>query len=143
MSQEDDIATNTAYVFLRPTTMTTIGKAIIIKNKDQYAQLISEAKSKKLYLASTEFVKRDNKFYQSTLIIDWNSIPDKDNMKEYKPTKIQSSYDRSHIENSKLAKKPESTSEKLLCPYCNKTMTSTSGRTLHIKSKHPEKLESQ
>src|SRR5687767_12041879 len=34
-----------------------------------------------------------------------------------------------------LAEKPE---ERLLCPYCKKPFSSTSGRTLHVKSKHPD-----
>lgn len=31
--------------------------------------------------------------------------------------------------------------DQLCCPFCNKPMSSTSGRTLHVKSTHADKLE--
>lgn len=38
-----------------------------------------------------------------------------------------------------LKEKPEN--NVLSCPYCDKTVTSTPGRTLHVKNKHPDKFD--
>ena len=51
------------------------------------------------------------------------------------------------IGKKKLTKKEreerveEANKPALFCPYCDHPINSTPGRTLHVKSKHPDKLE--
>lgn len=111
-----------------------------IKNKTEHAELIARAKAKKLYVYYTDVIQNDGKYYLSPiLLVDWESVPDYPYghkepvvaVKNVVPTCSPQKIEPELVPDNNIIK----------CPYCNKTMTSTPGRTLHVKSKHPEKYQ--
>lgn len=50
---------------------------------------------------------------------------------------------RKVLKKKPITDKPSETIDKdgIYCPFCTHSVSSTPGRTLHVKSKHPERLE--
>lgn len=141
MEQVKSQYANIIFLLIDPISMRSVGKGILLKSKEQYTQLLERAKDKKLYLATCEYTTaEDGKMVLSPMVMDWDSIPDKQYQSDtVKSPKIkQSTYNRDHIHPDKMSKQQPTTDKLFSCPYCNKTMTSLSGRTLHIQSKHPD-----
>lgn len=86
-----------------------------VKNKKEYAQVLEEAKRRKLYLYYTDIKEKDGKMVVSyPLLVDWASVPD-----AAAPAPI--------VVESVNA---------IICPTCSKKLSSKVGLALHIKSKH-------
>jgi hypothetical protein len=100
-----------------------------IKNRKEHAALLEKAKEKKYVVYYADVKKQDGKFFAvQPWIVDFESV---DNL--YGPVE-------------ELGKEKPDTGEvedkdEIRCPFCKKKMSSTPGRTLHVKSKHPDKYE--
>jgi hypothetical protein len=124
-----------------------------IRNKTEHTNLLAEAKRKKLIIWRADVKEVDGKF-SAVLpwIVDWESV---DNLYENKPvpskpiptkstatrtlatTPMRPMSTLEPIEPRELNIEPKGIS----CPFCGKSCTSTPGRTLHVKGKHPERFE--
>jgi hypothetical protein len=122
-----------------------------VRNKTEHKQLLEKAFKKQcfLYMASVEH--RDGKYYAvQPWVIDWDSVnalyetdgtPKVEFKDKPKPVKKKLSKKErdAGVAAANKPSKPEKTG--LYCPYCDHKINSTPGRTLHVKSKHPDKLE--
>ena len=140
---------NIAFVTMKPRSSKIVSSYRITSRK-QHLELILHAKSKGLYLyfASTSVGDGGKVTLTSPLIVDWATIPDQEEI--VKPAVVKAkTHTRDNIdideettkeaveevvEVVEIAKETEVTGFK--CKYCAKTMSSSSGLTLHIKSKH-------
>jgi hypothetical protein len=113
----DIVYKKTAFVLLKaPSRIISIH---LPKNKREHAKLLERAKQSGYYLYYAPAEPRDGKYVaQQPWQLDWDSIPE-----EPEPEEEQEPIDE------------------LVCPFCGKKVNSTPGRTLHVKSRHPEKLE--
>lgn len=105
-----------------------------IKNRKQHSELIAKAKEKKYVVYYADVKKRDGKLHAvQPWIVDFESV---DNLYApvEEPTKAKAK------PKTKPDAKEVEDSDEIRCPFCNKKMNSTPGRTLHVKSKHPDKL---
>lgn len=119
---------NTAFVLIKPPTR--IISTHKIKNKQQHIELIETALSKSCLLYYSGIVSRDGKNYASDpLLLDENTINTIVDQ-QHEPSTIT-------IEDPPRDFEPKDADD-LRCPFCNKKMSSTPGRTLHVKHKHPE-----
>ncbi len=114
-----------------------------LNNKSEHTALIEEAKSKKLYVYMSGVQKIDGKFYTTyPSIIDWASVPDVPYTTKNRKNSALNTVDlKSALAADKRTINDDNDDSAISCPYCNKTMTSTQGRTLHVKSKHPDKYD--
>jgi len=84
------------------------------KGRADVLRLINMALEKNLHLYYTTPVQREGKWYAPfPWIIEWDSVPDQ-------------------VGNN---------SSRMACPFCKQPMSSGSGRTLHVKTKHPDRLQ--
>jgi|CXWL01.1.fsa_nt_gi hypothetical protein len=98
-----------------------ITQARRLKNKAEYAALLNEATTKNLLVYYAEALVKDGREYaKQPWRLDSDSMP-----------------------NVNVVEQPQEQTEPvgLKCPFCGKKMSSTSGITLHVKSKHPDKLD--
>jgi len=90
-----------------------------VKNKDEHKQLLQQTAAKGRLLYYADVIERDGKKYASSpWTLDWDSVPQQ---------KI-----------APVSTKQETMSGDLVCPFCKKIASSTSGLTLHIKAKHKQ-----
>jgi len=109
-----------AFVLVKPPSR--VISSHLVKNKKEYDELLKKAKDKSYYLYYAEVMRKDGKYVAKQ---PW--VLDPESFCIIKP-------------ETKPEIKPETKSE-LYCPYCDATINSTPGRTLHVKSKHPKKME--
>lgn len=107
-----------------------------IKNRKEHLDLLKKAKGKGYTLYHADVQKIDGKWYTCPQwIVDWESITDI----------VDETYEEQELDHQPeldTKTEPEAKSPaEISCPYCNKKMTSTPGRTLHVKSAHPEKYQ--
>jgi hypothetical protein len=102
-----------------------------IKNRKEHLELLKKARDKGYILYHADVQNIDGKWYTCPQwIVDWESIAD--------VTHEEQELDHTPEQEAKNeAKLPTEIS----CPFCDKKMTSTPGRTLHVKSAHPEKYQ--
>ncbi len=99
-----------------------------VKDRIEHNKLIVEVKKRHNYLWYAKVEKREDDYIAvPPFLIDWDTVPDKP-------------YD-SKPEAPPPPPDPKKWSGGLSCPFCRKIVTSTPGRTLHVKSEHPEKLQ--
>jgi len=127
-----------------------------IRDRKCHMELLEIAKSKKLMVYFTDVKKVGGKWY-TTLpwIVDFESVdnlfgPVENFNNEYKPKpksklkKVDSKddWEEDIVDIIETVKEIELEGIKgLSCPFCDKIMNSTPGRTLHVKSKHPDKYD--
>lgn len=100
-----------------------------VKNRKEHKELIAKAKTKGLYLYYADVKCVDGKYYAvRPWVVDWETMPDHPD-------------DVAKRELQQTEEKELEAPTSLICPYCSKQMSSTSGLTLHIKSKHLDKLD--
>jgi|2_EtaG_2_1085320.scaffolds.fasta_scaffold00215_38 hypothetical protein len=105
-----------------------------IKNKAEHTKLLEIAFKKQCLIYFASVAHRDGKYYAAQpWILDLDSI---NALCEIDDTpKVE-------IKKEERGKKAEDIAPlTLYCPYCDHPINSTPGRTLHIKSRHPDKLE--
>lgn len=104
-----------------------------IKNRTEHEEILLEAKNRGLLLYYALADNRDGKcFAKQPWQLDTESV-----VEQALPSVVSSSIDKPHVPD----KLPLDVSDGLVCPICDKKMNSTQGRTLHVKSKHPEKFD--
>jgi hypothetical protein len=126
---------HSAFVLVRPggdpgSDPSSVTRAFRINSNVERIALLKHAKSKNLYVYAGSIKLVDGKSRVcGPFAFLWDSMPLDT---EKKPTKWPSG-------DVRVVKKnlPDS----LDCPYCSSTFSSTSGRTLHIRSKHSEEYE--
>lgn len=88
-----------------------------LSDKSAHTMLISAVKSRHNYLWYGAVTKVDGRYFvNSVLLLDFDSVPD--------PGEEEHEWDGG-----------------LSCPFCSVGISSASGRTLHIKSGHPDRLD--
>lgn len=89
----------------------------VVSDRSAHVDLLRDARRKKLHVYYGSIVQREGRrFLTYPLTIDWDSV---DEAQDDRPTETNN----------------------LNCPYCNKQLHSTPGRTLHVKNKHPDQYE--
>lgn len=123
---------NVAFLMINPKAPSKVISTHQVRNRGDHQKLLQTAFKKRcvLYYASVE--KKDGKHYAvEPWLVDFDSV--------------DALYDEKGKPKVKLgskSSKPEKTGKGgLFCPYCDHTINSTPGRTLHVKSKHPDKIE--
>lgn len=129
---------DTAFVLVKPPSK--VVSTHIIKDKKEYLKLIEVAKAKNLLLYFSKVVKRNGKLFATEpLDIDPESI--KNYESDHDVVEEQIEEPKTYVSDGKIDNETNFNDEDIKCPYCNKKMTSTPGRTLHVKHKHPDKFE--
>lgn len=108
-------------------------KTYRVSNKSEHSNLIELMRRKKHYLWYGQVSKKGDKLVvQPPLVIDFDSVPDvaysvqcKAPVEPEKPKVID----------------PQKWDRGLSCPFCGVTVSSTPGRTLHVKYHHAERLD--
>lgn len=112
----------TGFVFMTPAIgekLPRVVSACMVKDRAAHLKLLAKARSKNLHLFFGNAIECEGKMIQrGPLALDWDCL----GVEEELPNK-------------------SSTPTGLHCPYCGKQVSSTPGRTLHVKNKHPEKLD--
>lgn len=138
------------FLLVRPNR--TIASTHRVRNKKEHTELLDKARSKKLQLYYADVMQIDGRWYTSPhWIIDWDSVDEpveavyEAKPREMKRTKVVA------VESEELEleepKEPEEVvqvepaRDEISCPFCDKKMTSTPGRTLHVKSAHPDRYQ--
>ena len=100
-----------------------------IRNRSEHSKLLEKAKAKGYFVYHADVQKQEDGKFHAILpwIIDWESV---DNI-HGPPEDLGKSKSRSKTE----------TETELFCPFCDKKVNSTPGRTLHVKTKHPDRYE--
>ena len=114
------------------------------KNLKEHNELREKADEQNLVIYYTEIIIDDGKrVAKQPWILDEKTLkPMTPIVEKDKPEKIQKPEKESGLQKSEPQKsEPIYNFDPLKCPYCKQKFTSTPGRTLHVKSKHPEKLE--
>jgi len=133
------------------------GKIINVKrlvNEAAHSELLHEALSKELLLYYTIV---DGETVKQPWILDWASVPNSQSKKPKLDVQPKAPVKRPPPQLSPVPPRvikdgplpvleiPEpdiiSNMPSYDCPYCEKTLSSTSGRTLHVKNKHPDEYE--
>jgi hypothetical protein len=129
-----------------------------IKSRKEHADLIEKAKQKKYIVYYADVKKVDGKYMAvQPWVVDFESVDNlygpvenlgKPTAKPAKPKKertpnhsqIFTSDEKDEEDIVDRLEEMEDT-EGIFCPFCEKKMNSTPGRTLHVKSKHPDRYE--
>ena len=128
---------NTAFVLIKPPTR--VVSTHKLKNKQEHIELIETARNKSCLIYYSGIVNLAGKYYaQDPLILDENTIFTSSNHQS-EPIKIP--IERQPDEQRQPPADEVESVDDLRCPFCNKKMNSTPGRTLHVKHKHPERFE--
>jgi aspartate carbamoyltransferase regulatory subunit len=105
-----------------------------LKDKSQYLDLLVKARDKKCLIYYSDIVKIKGKYCaRDPITIDVQSLGNID-LSDQAETVV------SYASEAPTSHSAEVADMSLKCPYCGKTMSSTSGKTLHIKHKHPEQI---
>lgn len=135
-----------------------------IKEEKEYNDLIKTAKNKKLCLYKADVIHTDGRYFavQPWSLVYASILPDSKNRADNQDVIINIAANSGVTEAPKSKDmtvksndtRPNDATEipksngitansapNLTCQYCGKVMTSTPGRTLHVKSKHPEKFQ--
>lgn len=108
-----------------------------IDDRVGHQELLEKARERGLYLYYAETHCVEGKiFAKQPWLIDWESVANN--------TKQQTEPVSTPVINKEPGPDPIESQKNeidLSCPFCGKPCTSTPGRTLHIKSKHPEQFE--
>lgn len=124
-----------AFILIRPPA--TVVSSHRIKNRQQHTSLLETAKNNNLLLYYSHATKKDSKY-----IVDEPLIIDEESAKNFKKTKSSKDEVEKQVTKTQTPiSKEQQPDIDLRCPFCNKKMTSTPGRTLHVKHKHPEKYK--
>lgn len=113
-----------------------------IKNRKEHLDLIKRAIDKGYILYHADVQKIGDKWYTCPQwIVDWESITETIDETHDKPEpKCEPDTENEQgVENE--PKHETKLPIEISCPFCDKKMTSTPGRTLHVKSAHPEKYQ--
>jgi hypothetical protein len=117
---------HTAFVLIKPPSR--VISYHLIKTTAEHQQLIDKAIESGQCLYSAPITKKNGKYVATQpWQLETDTIPNeilqpaKDDIAPETPTQDE----------------PDG----LYCPFCKKTMASTSGRTLHVKSSHPDQLQ--
>jgi hypothetical protein len=118
---------NSAFILVRAPSKVISTKKVGSKNEHQ--KLLQEAIERGLLLYHARTTKRDGKEYaEQPWLLDKTSVP-----------KSGPKVTRQKVEPDELVEQEEpKPCSGLFCPYCEKPMKSTSGRTLHVKAEHPD-----
>ena len=109
----------TAFILVKPPSR--IVSHHKIKTYAEHDDLIVKAVESGYCLYSAHMVKKNGKYIATQpWQLDLDTIPQ-------------------NIKEEPVPEPPKS--DQLCCPFCDKPMNSTSGRTLHVKSNHSERLE--
>lgn len=125
---------NLVFALVRPPS--DIISTRTIENRGQHLEMMQEAKDRGMYVYYTSIVGNGNSAPKQPWILDWSSLYN-DHL---------DGFDDNTIEEEKQAEQSDSQSDSqddggLVCPFCDKKMSSTPGRTLHVKAQHPDKIE--
>lgn len=110
----------TGFVFMSRPDGTKLPRVIsskAVKDRAGHLKLVQEARKKQLHLYFGTIVDHNGrKSLRLPLMLDWDCIEEEQTQKSVSATGLE-------------------------CPYCGKELHSTPGRTLHVKQKHPDKLD--
>ncbi len=97
-----------------------------VRTKAEHAALVEAVRSRKHYLYYASVHKNGTTHFAfPVLLVDWDSIPD---------------VPYGTVVAAPPPPDPKKWAGGLTCPFCAKTVTSTPGRTLHVKAQHPDRL---
>lgn len=109
-----------------------------IEDDKGYKDLLSLAKLKRLLIYNAKVVIKDGKTYASQpWIVDDNTIANVTNRPKEVSTKESPPEIRSAVAEDRLEVSPPTT-DTHVCGVCGKKMSSASGLTLHMKSRHTD-----
>ena len=121
-----------------------------VENKEEYDNIVKKAKSDNMLLYYS-YAEKSHKIHtwflsdESTLNINKGTFTLTQDPIEVKKDNIESVTEmESNLENNKEMPRKlaeQRLSYELKCPFCGKKASSTPGRTLHVKTKHPDKYE--
>ena len=117
-----------------------------INCRKEHDDLILKAKQKKLCLYRANVISNGDKHYAvQPWLIEWDTVTCKSDIQQKQPDKQFEKQPRKQPEKLEDRQQDddsvmESMAE-LKCPFCDKKVTSTPGRTLHVKNKHPERYQ--
>ena len=104
-------------VFIEKSKTLSVIKTYKLKSRTAHLALLDEIKKRKNTLWYASVIEDNKKFYASNFhIVDFDSVPDE-------------------------AMSIKTWKGELFCPFCNKSVSSTQGRTLHVQHEHPTRLE--
>jgi hypothetical protein len=131
-SAENKLSHNIDYnwtAFLEKTPSGVLVRWFRCRDRAEHAALVDEVKNRGRYLWYAQ-VRRVDDRYQAVHphLIDWDSVPDHPQDNKTRQEKAQ-------------APDPSKWDGGLSCPFCRRQVSSTPGRTLHVKHDHPERLE--
>lgn len=126
-----------AFILVRPPSK--VISTHKIHNKTEHSKLIEDAVSRGLYVYYADVQKADGKYYaKHPWIVDWDSVPEEGGIPNRPSKKTKKKTKSEETEPRKASPVSDDT---LKCPFCGKIVSSTPGRTLHVKCKHPDRLE--
>lgn len=103
-------------VFLEKQKDGVVVKTYKFKNKTSHNNVINSVKARRNTLWYASVILQDGKYFASPLhVIDFDSVPD-------------------------TAMSIDTWKGELVCPFCDKVVSSPQGRTLHVQSSHSERL---
>lgn len=109
------------------------------RNKKDHRKILDLAFKKQCFVYTAGVKKRNGKYYASLpWLIDWDSV---DALYDELTGKPKVEFKNDDIKSVKKKKAKEREKPTIFCPFCDHKISSTPGRTLHVKSKHPKKLE--
>jgi len=112
----------TAFVLIKPPSK--IISYHLIKSEAKHKDLINKAIEAGYCLYNAPITKTNSKYVATQpWYLDEETIPNIEAVKV--------------VEETPITDKPDG----LYCPFCDKSVSSTAGRTLHVKSNHPDKIE--
>ena len=110
-----------------------------LSSATEHEKLLKEAKNKSLLLYYAKTIKRNGKEHaQQPWILDVDSVPKSGPAVTRIKIDPESEHDFEELEQ--VVPPKSRTRSGIFCPYCEKQIKSTSGRTLHVKKYHPDKL---
>lgn len=108
-------------VFLEKTISGVLVKWHRCRSRAAHSELLADVIKRKNRLWYAQVMKKGDRYFATQPhIIDWDSVPEKTPDAPVNPAKWDGG---------------------MSCPFCRKAVSSTPGRTLHVKAEHPERLE--
>ena len=121
---------HTAFVLIKPPSR--VISYHLIKTTAEHQQLIDKAIESGQCLYSAPITKKNGKYVATQ---PWQLETDTIPSEILQP--IKNDVEQKPVPETHVQDEPDG----LYCPFCKKTMASTSGRTLHVKSSHSEQLQ--
>jgi len=116
-----------------------------VRNRKEHKEILDKAFEKQCFVYFATVEHRDGKYYAiQPWVIDWDSVDalyNEDGTPKVEFTDKPEPVKKKLTKADRDKKVTEANKPSLFCPYCDHSINSTPGRTLHVKSKHPEKLE--